>query len=394
MKRILLVAPSMTSAGGVEKLVDSLSRLFFGRYEISIASFDSPGLKPYFKSEVPFYALGDGKRLPLFFRFFTYLIAARRLSQLKRNLKINLTISVLWRADLINVLSRGQGSMISLAVINIMNNETNRMMVRFRSLVGHIYRQFNRILVISPEIGYEYKALYNIAPENIDSLKTFLARPNAPPYYTDGKSRFVACARMVHEKNIDGLLHAFAQYCAKRPGHQLVIIGDGPLLDDMKSLALVLKLTFSSQPDSDAQVLFVGATAKPEMFMINARAFLLTSRHEGVPTVVILAAALGLPILAADCHGGGMRLLFNVPPDAALSNLEGKGGVSSGALLPIPEPAQPDTLNAWVLAMDLINSDQVQRQRWVDGALELGASRSPEEVRKDWILTIESVLSS
>jgi hypothetical protein len=120
----------------------------------------------------------------------------------------------------------------------------------------------------------------------------------------------------------------------------------------------------------------------------------MTSRHEGVPTVAILAATLGLPILAADCHGGGMRLLFNIPPDAPLHILPTDDGGSAGLLLPIPEPDQPATLDAWAQAMELIHSDPVRRQKYVDGALELGASRSPEEVRKDWTSIIESALSS
>jgi glycosyltransferase involved in cell wall biosynthesis len=393
MKRVLIVVPSVTSAGGVEKLVDSLSRLLSGSYIISIASFDAVDSRPYFQYDVPFYALGSGRNLPLFFRLITYMGSARRLLRLKRSLEIDLTISVLWRADLVNVLSHTRDSMMSLAVINILDNETNRMLVRLRSLVGLIYRRFDRVLAIAPEIVSEYKKLFNVDPDKIDLFKTFLARPSVLSYYTDGKPRFVACARMVHEKNIEGLLHVFARYCVRHPLHQLVIIGDGPLLDDMKNLSLLLNLTFSVQPDSNAQVLFVGSTANPEMFMLNARAFLLTSRHEGVPTVMILAASLGLPILAADCHGGGARLLFNVPTDAPLSDLEGDAGISAGILLPIPEPAQSDTLDAWTQAMDLIHSDPVRRQKWVDRAVELGASRSPEEVRKDWILTIEAVLS-
>lgn len=394
MKRILIVAPSMVSAGGVEKLVDSLSRLFSGSFEVCIASFDPPGSKSYFQNEVPFYPLGDGKRLPLFFRFATYIGAARRLSRLKRALRANLTISVLWRADLINVLSRVQDFTISLAVINILDNETNQLLVRFRSIVGYIYRRFDRILVIAPEIMSEYRQLYKIDAEKFDLFKTFLARPSEHPYYRDDKPRFVTCARMVREKNIEGLLHAFARYSARHPQHQLVIIGDGHLLEDMKSLALWLNLTYSTEPDSDAQVLFLGAVAKPEVFMVNARGFLLPSRHEGVPTVVILAATLGLPILAADCHGGGMRLLFNLSQVEPLARLLAEDGVAAGRLLPIPEPGQLDTLDAWEQAMEQAHSDTVRRQKWVDGALELGASRSPEAVRQHWISTIDAVLAS
>lgn len=393
MKKVLLVIPSMASAGGAEKLVDSLSQLLKDDYDISIASFDPPGSKPYFQNNVPLYPLGDGSRLPLLLRAFTYLRAARRLAALKHRLGIDLAISVLWRADLINMLSRAGKKTVSLAVINILNNQTNAMMVKLRGPVGHIYRRFDRILSIAPEIATELQTLYRLDRRKIGIFKTFLACPQAPGIFSDERPRFVFCARAVHEKNIDGLLHAYARFATRNPGRQLVIIGDGPLLDGMKALAIELGLSLSTDSNSDAQVLFVGSSNTPEAFMRGARAFLLTSRHEGVPTVAILAAALGLPILAADCLGGGMRVLFNLTPEAPLSQPENEDGPAAGLLLPIPEPSQPDTLDTWVHAMEVADLDQGRREKWVAGAFKMAADRSPEAVRKEWASTVESVFA-
>jgi glycosyltransferase involved in cell wall biosynthesis len=394
MKKVLLVIPSMTSAGGSEKLVDSLSMLLRDSYSISVASFDPLGSKPFFLSSVPYYPLGFGPPPPLPLRIFTYLRAAQRLSALKRRLGTDVAISVLWRADLINVLSRAGGKTISLTVINILNNQTNAMMVKLRGPVGRIYRRFDRILSITPEIVTELQALYRLEPNKFGVFKTFLASPSTPGIFSNDRQRFVFCARAVHEKNMDGLLHAFARFAARNPGRQLVIIGDGPLLDSMKILARELGLSVSTDFTSDAEVLFVGGSPKPEAYMRGAQAFLLTSRHEGVPTVAILAAGLGLPILAADCHGGGMRLLFNMTPEAPLSPPANETGPSAGLLLPIPEPGRPDTLETWVRAMEVADRDQDRRKKWVTGALNMAADHSPDAVRKDWVSIIDTVLAS
>jgi glycosyltransferase involved in cell wall biosynthesis len=393
MKRVLLVIPSIASAGGAEQLVMSLAGLLKGIYDIRIASFDPIGTTPYFQCTVPFYPLGQGWKLPLVLRWVTYISAARRLLILKRLIGVELAISVLWRADLINMLSRSGEQIMSLAVINILENPSNITMVKMRALVGHVYRRFDRILSIAPEIQSELLTLYRLDPTKMGHFKSFIACPETPAIFSDGRPRFVFCGRAVYEKNIDGLLHAYALYTARNLGRQLVIIGDGALLEEMKSLAVTLGLSIGTAATSKAQVLFVGASATPEAFMRGARAFVLTSRHEGVPTVAMLAAALGLPILAADCRGGGMRLLFKLDPGTPLSDPEADSGPAAGLLLPIPEPSSPDTLKVWALALEVADLNKLRRQEWVAGASSMAADYSPEAVQREWVSTVESMLA-
>ena len=394
MRKILLLIPSMSSAGGSEKLVDSLSRLLISEYEVSIASFDPLGTKRHFESDVPYFAIGADSDFPLPLRVFTYLCAARRLTALKRMLGTELTISVLWRADLINMLTGSGNKILSLAVINILNNKTNEKMVRMRTLVGWVYRRFDKILSISPAIANEFQILCHLDKDKVGVFRNFLSNPDTVSVFSDSVSRFVFCGRSVHEKNIDGLLHVWARYVRRNPGRQLIIIGDGPLFLEMQSLATHLGLTVGVSPvESKAHVLFVGSSGQPEAYMMGARAFLLTSRHEGVPTVAILAASLGLPILGADCHGGGMRHLFGISVDIPLSSASDSPSLTAGLLLPIPDDTFPDTIDVWVHAMETVDLDQVRRKRWVTGALEMAANHSPETVRKDWSATIERLFS-
>jgi glycosyltransferase involved in cell wall biosynthesis len=394
MLKILFIIPSMAFAGGAEKLINSLSVLLKMDYEIYIASFDPPNTKAYFHNLIPFYPLGNGPKLPLILRLFTYLIACNRISVLKRKLAIDIAISVLWRADLINALSQQNEKIISLSVINILNNETNSKMVKFRSIVGIVLRRFDKISAISPQIANELISLYKLNPVKIGTFKTFLEGPKTAQILQGYQHRFVFCARAVYEKNFDGLLNVFAQFTISNPGRKLVVIGDGPLLVNMKALAVQLGLSIDTQVDSDAQVLFVGSSNKPEVFMVGACAFLLTSRHEGVPTVVILAAALGLPIIAADCQGGGMRVLFNLANDAPLSDPESEDVPSAGLLLPIPDISSPQTIDIWVRAMEVVDKNFTKRDKWVRGALELAADHSPQSARQEWVSTIETLAKS
>jgi hypothetical protein len=78
--RVLLLMPSLTETGGAERMVDGLSRLLSSAdVEAFEASFDPPGARRRLTIPHPSIPLGPVPRLPLAFRAFEYLVAARRL---------------------------------------------------------------------------------------------------------------------------------------------------------------------------------------------------------------------------------------------------------------------------------------------------------------------------
>lgn len=386
MKKVLFVVPSMVSFGGVEKLLVTLAQLLEEDFVINIASFDRFGATPCFPTAAHFYPLGQCKNWPLPFRFITYIGTARRLAALKKVISPDLTVSLLWRADLMNALTKQKKEKIaSLAVINIVNNKSNLLLMRFAGIVGVVYRRFHRILAITPLILEEFKSLYNIDPERLSIFRTFVHPERQVAKLSDNSSRFVFCGRAVHEKNIEGLLYVFRLFSERHHGRQLVIIGDGPLLCSMILLAEELGLSVSTDSNSKAQVLFVGSRETPECFMWGARAFLLTSRHEGLPTVLILAAALGLPFLAADSEGGGVRYLLSQTTSQLGCFREGTSFDLSESHLPVPDPKKPITLELWVQAIELIEFNISFRNNLIKLSSEISKIYSRESVKAEWL---------
>jgi glycosyltransferase involved in cell wall biosynthesis len=395
MKRIIFVIPSMANAGGAESLVSNLSSLLKEFYDVRIVSFDPIGTTSYFPLTVPFYPLGQGPKLPLVFRTFTYFSLAWRLYLTKRRLSVDISISVLWRADLINSLSRGREKIISLVVINFLGNPSNVRMIQLRFFVSFIFRRFDKILAITRQVSKEFNSLFCQDSGEVGVFRTFLPSPNSTNIFLAPRNRFVFCGRAVAEKNIEGLLAVFERSVRRDPDLQLVIIGDGPSLGDMRSLAVRYGLTIGRDYRSTAQVLFVGTVDNPQDYMVGGCAFLMTSVHEGLPTVAILAASLGLPMLVADCKGGGMRDFFQLPDDEPDIEQSGTGlKVPSGLLLPIPSRSEPGTLEVWARALiEAATNDTLRRER-VQGALELAFSYSPQAVLKEWRGVIEEVATT
>ena len=121
--------------------------------------------------------------------------------------------------------------------------------------------------------------------------------------------------------------------------------------------------------------------------MKGSIAFLLTSRHEGLPTVLIQAAALRLPILASDCQGGGVQYLFEESLGYTYPKLK-----PMDLLLPVPDPSCSSTLSAWVRAMELVEFDHSARQKAIRLAEAISSRYSKQSAADYWLSLINSIL--
>lgn len=180
MKKLLILIPSMVSVGGTERMVHALSGLLSkAGFEVAQASFDAPGVRRHFESDTPLYGLGPIPRLPLALRPLAYALAAWRLRRLKQRLGTHVTISNLWGADLISVLSGGADRKLALCHINVVGNSTNRLMLRLLPLVAAVYRRFDRVIAVSEPLADELKTLYRLADGQSGHIDNFVDRPAA-----------------------------------------------------------------------------------------------------------------------------------------------------------------------------------------------------------------------
>jgi glycosyltransferase involved in cell wall biosynthesis len=106
--------------------------------------------------------------------------------------------------------------------------------------------------------------------------------------------QLVACGRLSHEKGYDLLLQAVSEFDAGQV--YLTIVGDGPLMSSLVNQATLLGIA--------EQVDFVGFQTNPYPYLARADWFVLSSRFEGFPNVVLEALACGTPVIATPAIGG------------------------------------------------------------------------------------------
>ncbi|MEU4219407.1 glycosyltransferase family 4 protein [Actinoplanes sp. NPDC026623] len=121
-----------------------------------------------------------------------------------------------------------------------------------------------------------------------------------PPAALENKV-LVAAGRLSKQKGFDMLIEAFGLIAGRHPDWQLRIFGWG---DQKAKLA-----TRIGELGLDGQVRLMGATSKLDEELAGASAYVLSSRFEGLPMVLLEAATVGLPAVAFDCPTGPAEII-------------------------------------------------------------------------------------
>lgn len=98
--------------------------------------------------------------------------------------------------------------------------------------------------------------------------------------------------RFSEQKNHRFLIRIFQQLVEIEPLARLLLIGDGPLMEEIRDLAGALGIK--------DKVIFTGLSDEVERFMCAMDVFALPSIHEGLGIVNIEAQASGLPCVVSD----------------------------------------------------------------------------------------------
>lgn len=141
--------------------------------------------------------------------------------------------------------------------------------------------------------------IYNpvVTPAVSEKLKV---RPSHPWFAPDQPPVVLAVGRLTAQKDFATLIRAFADVQRNRPA-RLMILGEGA--DRLELEALVRRLNL------EPHVSLPGFVENPYAYMAYSAAFVLSSRWEGLPTVLIEALASGTRVIATDCPSGPREIL-------------------------------------------------------------------------------------
>ena len=182
------------------------------------------------------------------------------------------------------------------------------------------YRWVHRIIAQSLAMKQDLTTTYNIPewkivpiPNPIDPNRIAQAKtgpgfswPEPCTYEEIGETanpirqvRLLALGRLSYEKGFDLLLHRLAE--VNHLPFSLCILGEGPEEPTLRGLIRTYGL--------EHQVHLLGFVPNPLPALAAAQVFLLPSRSEGFPNVVLESLALGTPVIASLGPGGHQEMI-------------------------------------------------------------------------------------
>ncbi len=110
------------------------------------------------------------------------------------------------------------------------------------------------------------------------------------------KKIILASGRLHRYKQFDMLIRAFSRIASAHQDWDLVILGDGEERSSLHKLSTELEI--------DDRVIFLGSVGNMAEWYERADLFVMSSKLEGFPNVLLEAMSHGLPSISFDCNTG------------------------------------------------------------------------------------------
>jgi amylovoran biosynthesis glycosyltransferase AmsD len=203
-------------------------------------------------------------------------------------------------------------------------DEATPNMVRVRALT---YRYLNCAVALTDE---DLPRLQRICPD-ARTIPNYI-RNVSPAAYGEREKILLTVGHLHGRKGIDRLLWGLKPALLANPDWKLVVVGGGEkghvdwgYLDYVSVLIQLLQL--------EGRVEFHPATRRIDEWYRRASLYVMGSRREGLPMVLIEAKAHGLPIIAFDCPTGPREIIRDGVDGHLIDNDSEAFGEAAGRLM-------------------------------------------------------------
>lgn len=318
------------------------------------------------------------------------ILGVYKIRKLKKQYKIDVTISYTTVFNFYNVLSKYKDK----TIISIRNHLSTKKEGAKATLLHKIsIRLCDKIVCCSKSVkqdqleNYHAKSNKTMVITNFCDLEEVKMAAEKKLEKKDqlilNDKLIVTIARLTPHKGHKHIIKAMSLVVKKEKNARLVILGRGPMLEELEQLAKKYHLS--------KNIFFLGFRSNPYQFLNKAKCFVLASDYEGFPNVIIEALACGTPVIATDSPGGSKEILMK---EDSSKNTVDILKTDYGILIPsfINEHNETHiTNNEKILAdaiLDLLQNQDTYNYYRQKSLKRISAYKS-DKVMKDWLKVIE-----
>lgn len=241
-----------------------------------------------------------------------YIINYINLKRYKRELDIDVAISIAPAANLLNILTKSNEKVMT-------SLRGMKSLYSFTGSIKAVQRRTDKLFCVSKDLMYKAREYYGLEKEKVD----YLYNPyNLNEILEKGKEKIekeymhpntiVSVGRIEPIKGYEHLIRAYAIVVQEIPDSQLLIVGEGSKLPELMTLCQALKIK--------DKVHFVGYRKNPYKYLANSKVFVLTSENEGFPNALVEAMAL-TAVISVNCETGPREILCSGLREEKITNI-------------------------------------------------------------------------
>lgn len=308
MSNIALIVGTM-ECGGAERCVADLSLLFSKRgHQVYLVTNTSiPTIYEYSGTLVNL-----DNSLP-------YYLQIQKLKTIKRLHKIDISVSFMQAANLINILSKTEEKIIltTHGVNSIYASEYSDIAWR-KDILEELYQYADAITFPS---NYCHKDWIDTFGDTYGITKTvynpvhLMEKSN---HNTEKENVIISVGRMHEVKRPWHILNSFALVAKEKKDAKLIMLGDGPMRPRLMQLAEELGIK--------DKVDMPGNVDNVSDYLAKAKVCVFTSKCEAMSCVVLEAVSAGVPVVSFDIPGG-MREELGIDSDESGYPIDGRCGI-------------------------------------------------------------------
>ena len=319
--KLLYCIPSLANAGGMERVLSEKVNYLVNlrNYEITIVTTDHKDKEVFFALDnrirlVHFNIDFDGHYSETF--LFKYILHRRklkiyksRLAHLIKELEVNICISLCGKE--IDFLFDLDVNCKKIAEIHFsMNNRKQFITSHYKGIFWRFIGDFRTLQLRKATKGLDKLVVLTKADQEQweQTHSNIVQIPNPNPIFNKDISklltkRVISIGKLDAQKGYDMLVEVWRLVAIKHPDWVLNIFGEGEweqlLRDRINELNLLGKINLC------------GKTIDVVSNYLDSSIYVLSSRYEGMPMVLIEAMSCGLPIVTFDCEYGPGEMVID-----------------------------------------------------------------------------------
>lgn len=296
MKKICFLSGDITRSGGTEKVACQIMNGLVTRYNISVISLTH-------SSDKMFYSLNpEIKRVALFQsnpngikQYFSIVHQIRK--YLKIN-KIDILIDIDTILDMFSVVAvhGTRTKLISWEHFNFSETMGNKLRVPIRK---HMTKYADCVVTLTKEDQKTYSDYFG-KKLRVEQIYNPVEIIETKEEYDLNSKTIVSVGRLAKQKGFDYLLQVAEIVFKKHLDWEWIILGEG---DEREALEETI------EEKNLHQVKLIGRVNNVDEYLRKSSMFVMTSRYEGFPLVMIEAKANKLPVVSFKCKTGPAELV-------------------------------------------------------------------------------------